>query len=124
MAMVVFNGERAVVSTLAGGVSGTYVDASGTNARLYHPTSVAVDANGNLFVADYLNQRIRKVTADGGTRICPVTLRGGFVDIDVERRRERIGRSFDASPDSPPHLCCLSVYPLFPSFYSVFYICV
>jgi hypothetical protein len=64
--------EHAVVSTLAGGVGGTngaYVDASGTNAGFNRPYGVAVDASGNVFVADMNNHCIRKVTAGGGTLI-------------------------------------------------------
>jgi hypothetical protein len=66
----------AVVSTLAGGVSGVsgaLFDASGTNAGFRNPLGVAVDASGNVFVADYLNQRVRKVTAGGGTMFGLVT---------------------------------------------------
>jgi hypothetical protein len=68
-------GARAVVSTLVGGVigaNGFYVDAPGTKAGFNNPSGVAVDASGNVFVADKDNQRIRKVTAGGGTQICPV----------------------------------------------------
>ncbi len=67
--MVVKNDEWTVVSTLAGGVSGTntaYVDASGTNAGFNNPIGVAVDASGHVFVADRFNQRIRKVTPGDG----------------------------------------------------------
>jgi hypothetical protein len=87
MVMVVLTVERAVVSTLAGGVSGTngaFSDGNGTNAGFSGPWGVAVDASGNVFVADRLNQRIRKVTAGGGTRIGPVTLRACCGHIDVE----------------------------------------
>ncbi len=75
-----------MVSTLAGGVNGTkgvYAEASGTNAGFFNPLGVAVDASGNVFVSDHLNQRIRKVTADGGTRIGPVTRRTGRADTAV-----------------------------------------
>jgi len=36
-----------------------------TNADLFGPTGVAVDAAGNLFIADYSNRRIRKVNTNG-----------------------------------------------------------
>jgi hypothetical protein len=33
-----------------------------TSARLYMPAGVAIDANGDLFIADEFNQRVRKVS--------------------------------------------------------------
>lgn len=53
------------VSTLAG--SGTYGsdDGPGATASFGGPNSVAVDTNGNVYVADTGNMRIRKVTAAG-----------------------------------------------------------
>ncbi len=55
-----------VVSTLAGraGHPG-YADGIGDNARFDNPSGVTVDPSGNIFVADSLNNRIRKVTAAG-----------------------------------------------------------
>jgi hypothetical protein len=54
------------VSTLAG-FAGNYGSANGTgtNAQFYGPAGVAVDGFGNLYVADYFNQTLRKVTAAG-----------------------------------------------------------
>jgi sugar lactone lactonase YvrE len=55
----------AVVTTLAGnGVSGI-VDATGSAARFGEPIGIAVDVAGNVFVGDYFNNRIRKVTPAG-----------------------------------------------------------
>jgi hypothetical protein len=85
--LVVLTCARAVVSTLAGGVSGTngaYADGSGTSTGFRNPAGVAVDASGNVFVADYHNHRIRKVTAGGGTQIGPVILRACSVDMNVD----------------------------------------
>ena len=53
-----------VVSTLAGtpGVGG-FADGVGAVAQFYNPVSVAVDASGNIYVSDFLNQTIRKIPA-------------------------------------------------------------
>ena len=55
-----------LVSTLAGapGVSGS-ADGPGAVARFNAPAGVAVDASGNVFVADGLNYTIRKITPNG-----------------------------------------------------------
>jgi len=55
-----------VVTTLAGsvGLSGS-ADGTGAAARFSYPTGVAVDGAGNVYVADYYNDTIRKVTPAG-----------------------------------------------------------
>ncbi len=55
-----------VVTTLAGlaGTSGQ-ADGTGTSARFNQPTGVSVDGAGNVYVTDYGNQLIRKVSATG-----------------------------------------------------------
>ena len=53
------------VTTLAGNVSG-YADGSGTNAKLFNIGSIAVESTyGQLFVADYANKNIRRVSPTG-----------------------------------------------------------
>jgi len=56
------------VSTIAGSsnVNG-YQDGVGTEARFNRPSGVAVDSSGIVYVADTHNNRIRKITEDGGT---------------------------------------------------------
>lgn len=54
-----------VVSTLAGQTATGSVDAIGANAQFYSPQGIALDQSGNLYVADTLNHRIRKVAPDG-----------------------------------------------------------
>jgi sugar lactone lactonase YvrE len=54
-----------IVSTFAGsGVAGA-ADGPGTLASFNEPTGIAVDANGNLYVADTYNNLIRKVSTAG-----------------------------------------------------------
>jgi len=55
-----------VITTVAGGgTSGLGDGGPATSASLSYPTGVAVDASGNLFIADEINNRIRKVSASG-----------------------------------------------------------
>jgi sugar lactone lactonase YvrE len=49
---------------LAGNYPGSD-DGTGSDARFFDPESVAVDAAGNVYVADYVNSTIRKVTPAG-----------------------------------------------------------
>ena len=63
---LVFSGTICTVSTLAGtvGVSGT-TDGTGSAALFNSPLGIAVDASGNVYVADTGNHTIRKVSSSG-----------------------------------------------------------
>ena len=54
-----------VVTTLAGSGSNSSADGIGAAASFSSPLSVAVDSNGNVYVADYGSSKIRKVTSSG-----------------------------------------------------------
>jgi hypothetical protein len=76
-------GTNGIINTVAGGLgagtgSGSYSGDGGgaTNAGLYHPSGVAVDATGNLFIADSQNYRVREVGTNGIIN----TIAGGYND--------------------------------------------
>ena len=50
----------------SGGFSGDGGQA--TSARLFAPMDVAIDATGNLYIADQRNRRVRKISHDGTIR--------------------------------------------------------
>lgn len=57
-----------IITTIAGtGVSGYSGDGGpATSAELAFPNAVAVDSNGDVYIADTLNERVRKVTVKSG----------------------------------------------------------
>jgi sugar lactone lactonase YvrE len=65
-----------VVTTLAGSGSSGSLDGTGTNTRFRRPAGVAIGQDGSIYVADTLNNTIRKVTTPGGV----VTTFAGFLD--------------------------------------------
>jgi sugar lactone lactonase YvrE len=67
-----------MVTTLAGGTIG-YSDGLGTAAKFNNPQGICVDSAGNLFVADFNNNKIRKVSPTGDvTTVAGTTT--GFAD--------------------------------------------
>jgi sugar lactone lactonase YvrE len=53
------------VTTLAGNGTYGYAEGAATSAQFKRPYGVAVDSGGNVYVADYENNRIRKVDTAG-----------------------------------------------------------
>jgi hypothetical protein len=69
-------GTNWVITTIAGqaGVSGS-ADGTNNSARFWSPWGIAADTNGNLYVADFLNETIRKLR-NSGTNWSVTTIAG------------------------------------------------
>ncbi len=76
-----------VVTTLAGatGLPGN-ADGTGTAATFNHPSNVATDSDGNIYVADVSNQAIRKITPAGVVTTLAKTDIFTFDDITYQTR--------------------------------------
>ena len=87
-----------VVTTLVGsGVYG-YLDATGTAAQFANPSGVEVDTAGNVYVADFTNNRIRKVSPSGVV----TTLAGSGVYgyLDATGTAAQFASPFDVALDT------------------------
>jgi len=58
-------GQAFTFSTLAGNKGYGSTDGPAAQALFYQPGGIAVDANGNIFVADSANDTIREITPGG-----------------------------------------------------------
>ena len=77
------------VSTLAGKMSNPgSANGTGAAAQFYYPVGVAVGSGGTLYVADYSNDTIRKVTSAGA-----VSTLAGSAGVSGSDRRNGLRRS-------------------------------
>ena len=83
-----------VVSTVAGTGAAGFRDGAAAQAQFNGPIGVAVDAHGNIYVADTYNDRIRRIDAQGQVS----TLAGG------ERPGDADGTGTQARFDTPTAL--------------------
>ena len=89
-----------IVTTLAGSQTAGTADGTGTAARFQEPRGVATDVGGNVYVADYQNHAIRKITPAGVvTTLAGTTGSSGTADGTgaAARFREPQGIAVDSS---------------------------
>jgi len=123
---------KGIVTTFAGSNAGSsttertrgYVDGQGNAARFDEPRSIAIDKTGNLYVADGMNRRIRKVTPEGvvstfagsggtaygedlsahGSRHFSVIVKPERVEVDGDRDTARFENPYSIAIDKEGNL--------------------
>lgn len=73
----------AVVTTFAGTGGTGSNEGAGTSATFNYPEGIAIDSSGNIYVADYANQRIRKITTGAVVSTFAGTGTSGSTDSGV-----------------------------------------
>lgn len=73
-------GIDGIVSTVAGSGQTGYVDGPAGFARFNEPYNICMDTAGNIYVSDFLNQRIRKISTTGIVSTVAGTGSPGYLD--------------------------------------------
>ncbi len=90
------------VSTFAGAAGQVgAVDSTGSSARFFYPAALAVDSSGSVYVADYANHLVRRITSAGVVRTLagsPGAAGAGAVDGLANAARFRNPRGIAVEP--------------------------
>ena len=90
------------ISTFAGSGTPGYAGdgAAAGSAQLNFPTSVAVDTSGNVYIADYLNSAVRKVTTGGTISTIAGTGVQGYSGDNAAGNKARLNGPQNVAVDS------------------------
>ena len=93
-----------VITTVAGGGSTLGDGGAATAARLNSPHDVAVDGSGNLYIADWGNNRIRKVDSSGNITTVAGSGTSGFSGDGGAATAAQLRRPHDVAVDGSGNL--------------------
>ncbi len=89
---------QGTVSTLAGNGQAGFVDGVRSQARFHFPTGLALDHDGNLYIADTFNHAIRKLTPEGFVSTVAGTGTAGFREGPAREAQLREPRGVACGP--------------------------
>lgn len=94
------------ISTIAGNGIAQFTGDGGsaTSASLNAPYGIAVDSSGNVFISDFLNQVVRKVTTSGTISTVAGTNQYGFMGDGGPGTSAQLNRPFGLAIDSANNL--------------------
>ncbi|MFK8845340.1 hypothetical protein [Streptomyces sp. Ac-502] len=97
---------RGIITTVAGNGQAGYVSDGGpaTATKLYQPAGVEVDSNGNLYIADCNNNRVRKVDTRGIITTVAGNGQAGYVSDGGPATATQISYPLDVSLDDAGNL--------------------
>jgi hypothetical protein len=106
-------GTDGKITTVAGNGAPIYFGDGGpaANASFVSPTGLAVDKNGNLYISDSGNARVRKVTAAGIISTYAGTGVQGHSGDNGPATSAQIGSSYDIDVDSVGNLFITDIAP-------------
>jgi hypothetical protein len=80
-------GIDGIVSTYAGSGTAGYLDGPASEAKFNQPINICFDEEGNMYVSDFLNQRIRKISFDMNVTTIAGTGVAGLLDGPVSQAK-------------------------------------
>ncbi len=95
-----------IITTVAGtGVAGFSGDGGlAIQAKLNAPVGIAVSQNGNIYIADFFNNRIRRVSSDGIITTVAGTGTPGFSGDGGPATQAKLNNPFDIAVDTEENL--------------------
>ncbi|MBI4404879.1 MAG: SMP-30/gluconolactonase/LRE family protein [Deltaproteobacteria bacterium] len=100
------DGNSGNISTVAGNGTGGYAGDNGpaVSARLNSPSGIAIDSDGDLYIADTNNHRIRKVDSNGDISTVAGTGTAGYDEDGPDATSRKLNRPVGVLLDSSDNL--------------------